>query len=587
MYFLASAENMPGEFWYDCTPLLKLPLLAEQIGLALSQRATSGYRTSSYRAMMNNLKTGFVQYAADKGIAEALSIDDLDTTFFNDFIDRFLSKKEDGVYVYAPYTRMHKLGALRAVVTSMRELKQPLPQDSHIRDNPWERATRSEVRPKDRPERTRDEMVDFYAYCRKEVADTMTFVEGLIADERLAVESRSGTSMSDRLRAQAKKAYPVIDAKAYFGASLPERGDLKELHPRMYPSIQGYGYRKMTRNFGPYAADLCAFVYYLAHTTQLNLQPLVDIKAKNVRVERSTGRDIIRIATTKHRTKAKAGSESKRIEKSWPLDDDPLSPGNVIHFLYRWTQFLRENSNDESRKYLFCFIPRNRSDASRLDTYAMVKARGGRTEFERHTTFFCKDGGFRWTGLREIRGQMAELLDEQFEHDTSKVSAALDHSNIDTTRSHYQNDQVLSRHMRRFAHAAEQHQRWWISDGKVEPRNLPKDHDPSAATDGFVCLDPYDSPRDGQPQGRLCGAFGDCPACPFAMVDLTSARSAARCRELKKMLEDVRERTGERAFEARWGKNYRALKSLWIPSFSPEVTAKANDLLLPPLPSIE
>ncbi|SEM54585.1 hypothetical protein SAMN02800694_1459 [Luteibacter sp. UNCMF331Sha3.1] len=584
--FLASATDREGELWIDCSFLLELKTLWEDAAKVLSHLAT-GYRIATYTGWMTNLKHGIVRFARETSSAGTLAVSDLNTQWINRYIDESLSRTApDGTYVLGYNTRFHRLSILKKLLDGMRELGMPLPTDSEVRENPWPGAARGEVRPQ-REEKSRDETLDFYVHCRQSVAATMKFVEGLWEDERLAEQYLQDGSLSAVQRERAVAGLIVREAKMKFGAALPERQHLQVKHPTEFRRIQAYGYRRMIRNFGPYAADLCAFVYHLAHATGINLQALVDFDASEVQHYRRVGGDMVHVATVKQRAKVVKTGSGSPIEKRYPVDDDPTSPGNVFIFLLRWTSYLRENSDHPYTRYLFCFIGRNRADPSELDTYAMVKKRGGRTEFERHMTHFCQDGGFRWTGLREIRGDVADLVDEDSSGDTALTGTFLDHKSLNTTRTHYQKGETLQRRQRQFGHAMERHQRWAISNGRVEPRDMPEGYDATAATDGFRCVDPYASPIAGQREGRLCTAFAECPGCPMAMIDLNDTRAAARCGQLAERFLQLRPTMGDAAFHARWGNAYEALIKVWLPAFPEPVFTAGAQRLLPSLPVIE
>src|SRR5690606_39934671 len=71
-------------------------------------------------------------------------------------------------------------------------------------------------------------------------------------------------------------------------------------------------------------------------------------------------------------------------------------------------------------------------------------------------------------------------------------------------------------------------ERWISSDGRVDARSRGPNKDRTAATPGFVCLDPFDSPLASQAKGKLCGAYGKCPSCPLATVDPDHVYALAR-----------------------------------------------------------
>jgi hypothetical protein len=196
-------------------------------------------------------------------------------------------------------------------------------------------------------------------------------------------------------------------------------------------------------------------------------------------------------------------------------------------------------------------------------------------------------GGFGWIGARSIRGFVAELTDEMLQGDVVATGHLLQHSRVDTTREHYQNAAVRARQGSYLAVGMQLRQRWVDSDGKIEPRNVSAKHDHSAATSGFRCLDPYDSPIPGQEKGKLCTAYGACASCPLATLDIESPYAAARCFQWKVAMAEARANCGAEVFRVRWEKGYWALVNVWLPAFPAEVWERAAKLDLPPLEGLE
>jgi hypothetical protein len=195
--------------------------------------------------------------------------------------------------------------------------------------------------------------------------------------------------------------------------------------------------------------------------------------------------------------------------------------------------------------------------------------------------------GFPWIGARQIRDFAAQLGDELFRGDVVATGELLQHSRVETTRDHYQNAGVRARQDKDFALAMLCRQRWFDSDGKIEPRNVPLEHDHSAATPGFRCLNPKNSPMPGQEAGRMSGAYGLCPQSPFAMINRYSPYTAARLVALRRAMARYRQNYGPEVFRVRWKECYRALVHVWLPAIPSSVWDRAARLLLPPLPELE
>lgn len=570
--FIPKAETTVA--FADCSALLALPRTALAFASALSRWA-GGRMRGTVEAKISNLTYGFVRFAKESRIADELRLQDIDTALINRFVAFLGEKRSDGSYAFKAYTRVHRLGALKTIIEGLRALGEPLPSDCEVQPNPWPLATRN---PQDFTEESlsKDEGVRFYRYCRDSVVATMEEVRSIWAEEQ-------GDTIELGIRDQDKNL--LRRAKERFGCVLPERKALKAARDPLFEDIQAYGYMRVARSFGPYAADLCPFIYYLLFITGFNLQPLVDVQASDVLQIENMGRKLISVGSLKHRALSSKHPNGKPVRASFTIGDDPLSPAAVFQFLLRWTSYLRENSTSSRVRALFVFIPRNRAKASKLDSYAQEGRRV--TDFQRHATAFCRKGGFGWIGARRIRDVVAELADEMFEGDVIATGHLLQHSRVETTREHYQNATVRARQEGHLALGMQLRQRWVDSDGKIEPRNVPAEHDHSAATSGFRCSDPYDSPIPGQEKGKPCTAYGACPSCPLATLDIKSPYAAARCFQWKAAMADVRANLGAEAFRVRWGKSYWALVNVWLPAFTTEIWELAAKLDLPPLEELE
>lgn len=124
----------------------------------------------------------------------------------------------------------------------------------------------------------------------------------------------------------------------------------------------------------------------------------------------------------------------------------------------------------------------------------------------------------------------------------SAASARLSHASVDTGQRHYTSDWVRRDGQAKIAGVQELLLRWAGTEGTIDPRGLPHPEDAPAATPGFSCLDPRASPIPGQRHGRLCTAYGKCPACPLMAARPQDFASAAYYLALRDAI--ARGRTG-------------------------------------------
>lgn len=570
--------------WIDCSPLL---VLSEDMAIGFAAALSivcTGLRRASARAHVYNLKNGFVKFCLEKKskTIESEGIESLDTTFINEFIAWLSRLKSDGSFELSYYTRRHLLGSVEAVLDGMRQLKLSLPNDCEVQPNPWPLGARTEQSRSQDPLSV-TEAIRFYSYVKRCVQSIIEDVESLWEMEA-DFETASSTSP--------KKAHGLLgsiisDAKKSFGVDIPERRELKEDNHPLFERIEKFGYRRLMRAFGPYASDLCPFIYYFFFTTRFNLQGILDLETDNIQLKRVLDRDVVLVRTRKNRSTSAKYPNGKSLQESFVLGEDRTSPAAVLRFLVRWTAHLRANIAGPTGKYLLLFISRDRSKKDKsFSTYALL-GRGRSIEFDPLATNFCKRGGFEWIGSRRIRNVIAEMAHDVLGGDIRLVGQLLHHSLPETTRNHYQNANVRAFQVTQLAKGMQQRERWAISKGKIEPRNVDKHHDRSAATPGFRCVDPTDSPIPGQEAGRLCTAYGSCPACPLAMIDLKNVYAAACCAELKTLMDQERLNLGQQVFDMRRGSSYHALTEIFLPAFPSSIRAQAAQLDMPSLPDLE
>ena len=315
----------------DCSALLRLPLCAHAFAESLSKYA-KGRMRGTVEATAKNLQYGFVRFATEQGFANRLRVADIDTALVNAFISFLSEKRPDGSFVLAASTRLHRLGSFRTILEGLKEAGEPLPQDCEVQTNPWPQASRNEKR-NSSASLTKEEGFKFFGYCCKVVAKTMAEVGSIWQEEE-------GDIVRSVRRAQGRPLITrgqelLLQAKARFGCKLPERRALKASKDPLFEAIEAYRYVRLARSFGPYAADLCAFVYYLLFTTSSNLQPLVDVRVDNIRLIENLGRKLITAGSLKHRATTPRHHAGKPVRFSFTIGEDPMSPATVLLFLLR------------------------------------------------------------------------------------------------------------------------------------------------------------------------------------------------------------------------------------------------------------
>jgi hypothetical protein len=128
------------------------------------------------------------------------------------------------------------------------------------------------------------------------------------------------------------------------------------------------------------------------------------------------------------------------------------------------------------------------------------------------------------------------------------------HRNPETAWNHYTSDGTRKRYLERIGEVYFLRERWQQSGGLIDPRLRFRtgDMDAGAATPGFLCFDPFDSPRPNQKNGRLCTAYGECPSCPLAAANGFHGPSAALYLGLRSAIFRSQETLSPRSWHSRW-----------------------------------
>ena len=154
--------------------------------------------------------------------------------------------------------------------------------------------------------------------------------------------------------------------------------------------------------------------------------------------------------------------------------------------------------------------------------------------------------------------------------------------------NHYRTQKAVADGEEMLAGAMGMHQRWIGSNGKIDTRSSGEKRERTAATPGFICADPLDSPIPGQQKGRLCEAYGLCPGCQLAASESDLPYALARFHQLAEGFDRAKSRLGIEVWKRKYGDSSSALTVRWIPSLTTPATADAaRQLHLPRLPELE
>jgi hypothetical protein len=220
----------------------------------------------------------------------------------------------------------------------------------------------------------------------------------------------------------------------------------------------------------------------------------------------------------------------------------------VLDLLAKITQRPRSTVPPEHQDHIFIFATNwgktrrgkcffrfhdNQQDAESLRTYL--------DQFcERHDLPRFTLSQLRPTGLDQvgaIHGSLAAFLTAW-------------HTQFTTTDGSYLQGSAKRAEQESLGHSQQRLARFVSSGGKIDTRRSARTPymDKQAATPGFTCADPFDSPRPGQRKGKLCDEYGGCPDCAHAAYNLESPMAVAMYRALRLALVDSQQELSPRAW---------------------------------------
>lgn len=267
-------------------------------------------------------------------------------------------------------------------------------------------------------------------------------------------------------------------------------------------------------------------------------------------------------------------------EKSKPyarIDKTEFSPAALFEILRKTTKGTAKLISPDCEK-VFCFIRKE-------GTFGFFRDSG---DFKSPLKRFIKDHNLPSFTLSSLRKTGGNLVGKLTGGDVAAQKQHQQHKTVNTTLKSYQDESNLERRADKLAELMNVRARRLKNRGRIDTRGggLPIERK-LAATMGFQCLDPYDSPLENQIPGQLCQAYAQCPACPLAIVDRLNSHDFYRLQQLRTRLSEARTTADPSRWRYRWLPQLTALDRDWLPAFPAEVRQKASGMALPPIPEVD
>lgn len=373
---------------------------------------------------------------------------------------------------------------------------------------------------------------------------------------------------------------------------IPDQKALKANHALLSDTVQyRLGSRHVTGYFYASALDLVPLALSLAFATVFNPNTILTLQWKNIdrNVDRlSNGRSAVQFDVTEEDDKDESGEKPTEPEASYepksPLakvtGDKPRAQRQLVRLLDPEASGPDQVSLNLVLDLLTNMTARIRAHAIDPDTHGdrlllyvqetgskrpkgFVRSSGGVDVvwFEALRKFIANNKLPYFT-LKTIRATLLDYVQLFNRGDLETARQVGNHASRVTTWTHYTSNLVKRLLQEVTGETLLVRERWLESNGKLDPRKHREWVDKGCATPGWICLDPFDSPRPNQKKGRLCKAFGECPDCPLSAARPNNPRNVMLYEALRRAVYRSITRVTAHVWQQRWSPVVAALDAL-------------------------
>ncbi|WP_156386770.1 hypothetical protein [Aureimonas sp. Leaf454] len=476
-------------------------------------------------------------------------------------------------------TRRHYYGTFRAIIASLKTIPayaKLLPPDLRLRRNPWSGARGDGVSRKGIPivELTKIELA-----CLKEINVALARHR---AGGLLIRQGRSNPPPT--WGAATTLAQTVSTIAREMNGYLPTIEKADAHHPALGRGVRDAGGLAEVWSYLHLSSrTVIPFIVLLCIKTAFNSQTTITIRQDCVRESPLLIGDAeIFGSDRRHRLLGKKNRSRISQYRTYPASDRSIdNPINLIKAVRKLTARIRWASVPHDANKLFIFPKTGTSQVGGFQVR-------DQSLLGHNLKKFVAENELHPFTLAQIRPTISEMVDILYHGDIIARQSILNHQSYETTEMHYTSDASKERGKERLAQHQNRRDRWVATRGKSDPRQSGKGGATRAATDGYDCLDPYDSPIEGEKPGRLCQAWGSCPMCPLAAVNPRDPYSLARIVQLEASIESAKSVVNASRWIGFWLPALQAIRTIWLPLYSDRtVWAAAEDMRLPPLDIIE
>jgi hypothetical protein len=612
-------EGDKKEASVDLSWLLAFPHLTEPFAQAVHYICKiKGSAYGTCYMMGSELKNGFLAFLQEKYLNK-VRLEQLTTSHIEGFKNWLDRTDTTNVAIYAIKSREHKMNRLRQVVQYLQKSEKWAPRlalDLDVRPGMWAGQKGNQ---KPRSIIHAEDYWRIYQACKKAIIE----ITGRVREMRAALQANLDHPAALALEPAEKMVYgrgvlanlpnPYNDLGVLLATlhrrypqQILTRKWLNDLNDRtLAEAVKQRRISNLTTCFYPSANDLVPFVLMMAIHLDYNKATLMGSKIGDYRIfsgklERP---EFAALASVIEEENAIDGAVEKgddewfqgapvkkrasyrRQERILPAENVPDNPAFLWQFLVEWTSWFRSATSSVWQDRLFLYVPGDTAANKNMQGFVGQTNPGGDCNFDHAYKKFFQNHRLTYYTFAQFRPTGLDIVDVEFGGDIRAKQAAAGHAKVQTTYQSYTTDAQMQRGDEALAQVSAARERFRNTKGKSDPRRKPEGADIGAATPGWTCVDPYNSPF--YDKDKLCEGYGRCPACPLGSLNRNDCYSAAQAFNLLDAINSAVETMAPAAWIERYGPSRNALVERWLPWIPDHVLEQVRFMKLAPLPPLE
>jgi len=589
----------------DLSLLLDFPLLVDMFAEGVLQWGKS-VDPKTRLLTYSHLRIYWFAYLAARRLLdiEPERLDEQVMAGFNAWIHQ--KRKANGQPLH-PYTIGKALGALRNVLAhapgagALRDLVPAGPRGATRKAEPTDVLQF-------------DELLQVMAAAEKEV---LTLRDRWEEGQRLLKQGRAMLELGAELERNSineKRRNPTFFSEPTLALTL---ASLDKRYPGVIPDLNAIsthdarlgmvtqyviGHRTATSYLNASSRDLVPLVLCIVFATVFNPDTVLGLEWKNI--DRTVNRLVKGAVQFDVRDDKDKNEKAEKVDSEDPADSpmlriigdkprarrhlvrllDPEASGPaqvslnlVLDLLVALTSRIRPDVvAPQHRDRVFLFVQKTGTKRAKGFGTATV---GGSADivWRNALNHFIDDHKLPGFSLQTLRRTLLDYVQLFNRGDLEAARQVGNHGSRVTTWTHYTSDLVKRLLQEATGETLLVRERWLDSGGKVDPRRHREWTNKGCATPGWMCLDPYESPRPNQRKDRLCTAYGECPDCPLAAARPENPRNVMLYEALRRAVYRSVGRVTPPVWQKRWAPVVVALDAL-LAGVQPAVLERSRSL---------